>query len=101
MTDTVELNMTEPDDADNAYLDAQKVLDAIGYAVENEHIGVVQTTLKATGEKVNVLVAIVPCDGGRDIYPLAMLFNKSPFDLINPPDGGIVVTREDKNDAVI
>lgn len=71
---------------------AQEVLEAIAHAVEHGHIAVTKATRKDNGKDAWVLVAAVE-DGegeGTRMYPLALLFDQSPFEVINPPDGAEV-----------
>lgn len=88
------------------YLDVQSVLDTIVEAVHAEKLAAIEATLAATGEKVNVLVAYRDeAREGREgtaLFPLAIMFNKSPFEVLNPPDGSYTVRREeDGSESVV
>lgn len=82
---------------EHSYTDPQQVVDMVAKCVQVEQIGVIETTLAATGEKVRVLVGWQKDEyGGKDglaVIPLAMLFNTSPFEVLNAPEDMSVVDK--------
>ena len=79
----------------------QEVLDLIAQAAVANELALVETTLAATGEPVMVLIRHYPDEqnGGKGfgMVPLALLFNSSPFDVLNPPADAIVVDPHANN----
>ena len=57
----------------------------LGKAFENEDVGLVECTDKATGKKVVTICAITKMKDEFQITPLAKMFDGNPFDELNPP----------------
>lgn len=75
----------------------REALDAIQQCAEDGSLAMVETTARATGEKVTVLIGYRQCEHngtqGHSMWPLAVMFDEgvSPFDALNPPDKAYVV----------
>lgn len=75
-------------ETDEFYADPQFALDAIVWASNNDRIAVIETKHAVTGETVRVLVGLREEEDGTAYFPLALLFDSSPFDgILLPPDG--------------
>lgn len=72
-------------DAAEFYSDPQTVLATLAGCLLDGRLGIVETTRRADGTKVKVLVGLA--DGDKEVFPIALLFNGQPFDELNPPEG--------------
>ena len=62
--------------------------DTLFAAAQNGDLALVECTDKATGNVVIAVCAVVTYENGTtDIVPLAKMFDGSPYDELNPPDG--------------
>lgn len=64
-----------------------KNLETLNQAFKNDDVALLEYQLKATGEKVAVLVAVQPEeDGDISLVPFAVMLNGNPYEMLNPPD---------------
>jgi hypothetical protein len=64
------------------------ILGLIIEAAKADQLGLIETTNKTTGERVAVLCTVqLPSAGEFLAVPVAKLFDGSPHDELNPPEG--------------
>lgn len=77
----------------------QKALDVIQLAARDGKLAMIETTLRATGEKVQVLIGVDhdTVDGveGTSMVPLALMIKGDAFELLDPPFGARVIEPDD------
>lgn len=82
------------------WLNGKDALNAIQNAAEAKRLAMIDSTVRATGEAVKVLVVVRQEEHegrqGWGIIPVGLLFNQDPFELLNPPEDSITVDPMDK-----
>ncbi len=71
---------------DEFYTDPQQILDAVMAGAANGTLAVIELE-RQNGTKALVLVEREEIEEGTNIFPLAVLFHKSPFEMFKLPEG--------------
>jgi len=59
--------------------------DTLSRAFASGNVGLVEVTLKSTGEKLAAVCAIVKDNGTFVVTPFALMMNGNPYELLEPP----------------
>jgi hypothetical protein len=59
--------------------------DTLKRAFSTGNIGLIEVTLKSTGEKLACVCAIVKNKGEYVVTPFALMMNGNPYELLEPP----------------